>query len=61
MSNAVDPSRLNLKSEKLVSIQAVAFSNSNLYRYAAGSAKTRWKPFNRLKTLARVDIMHIDL
>ena len=28
--------------------------------YAAGSAKTRWKPFNRHKTLSRVDIMHID-
>ena len=29
--------------------------------YGAGSAKTRWKPFNRHKTLSRVDIMHIDL
>jgi hypothetical protein len=28
--------------------------------FAAGAAKTRWKPFNRLKTLSRVDIMHID-
>lgn len=54
-------SRVPLGRAHMSSAGAVRPGGGATFVYAAGAVRTRWKPFNRLTTTARVDIMHVDV